>query len=188
MDCKNFRKHHLGYLDDTLPGTLMAAAQRHIMACNSCAAHDALVRRSLMVVKSLPTLEPSADFQARLRARLAECREEQAALPQAAVSAAAVRSDLGYRVGPRQTRAVLAVAASAMLGVIAWRAVSDTSAPEVRMAPVIASTPAMPDAPYVTAELLHAMATGNPVWSAAMMVDDVPVTFVNASYTFDGAQ
>jgi len=76
MDCNYFRKHHLAYLDDTLPGDLMAAAQRHVLVCNGCAAHDTLVRRSLMVARSLPTLEPSAAFQERLRARLAECRSE----------------------------------------------------------------------------------------------------------------
>jgi anti-sigma factor RsiW len=192
MDCKRFRKNHLGYLDDTLPGTDMAAAQRHLLACERCAAHDALVRRSLMAARSLPTLEPSADFQAKLRARLAQCRAEQQAealnhhsvgltdtmLPLLAPTARVVHP----------VRTAMVVAAGAVLGVVAWQSVRDSAVPELRMAPVIASTPAMPESPYVSPELLKAMATGNPVWSAAMVVDDLPVTFVSTNYTFDAGR
>ena len=70
MDCSHFRKSHLAYLDDALPDTQMAAAQRHVLACDACAAHDTLVRRSLMVARSLPAIEPSAAFRRRLRERL----------------------------------------------------------------------------------------------------------------------
>ena len=55
MDCRTFRKHHLAYLDDTLPGDVMARAQCHVLNCDACAAHDTMVRRSLMMVRSLPT-------------------------------------------------------------------------------------------------------------------------------------
>jgi len=199
MDCKRFRKNHLGYLDDTLPGTEMAAAQRHLLGCEPCAAHDALVRRSLMAVRSLPTLEPSADFQAKLRARLAQCRAEQAGeLGQQAESrggrAVLHPTDImlpmttaGTR-DARPVRAAMAVAAGAALAVVAWQSVRETTAPELRMAPVIASTPALPETPYVSAELLQAMATGNPVWSAALVVDDLPVTFVSTNYSFDAGR
>lgn len=199
MDCKRFRKNHLGYLDDTLPGTDMAAAQRHLMGCEPCAAHDALVRRSLMAVRSLPTLEPSADFQARLRAKLAQCKAEQAG----EFGQTGARGE-GRGVLPptdtmlplfpdqarsaRPVRAVMAVAAGAALAVVAWQSVREATAPELRMAPVIASTPALPETPYVSAELLQAMATGNPVWSAALVVDDLPVSFVSTNYSFDTGQ
>jgi hypothetical protein len=192
MDCKRFRKNHLGYLDDTLPGTDMAAAQRHLLACERCAAHDALVRRSLMAARSLPTLEPSADFQAKLRARLAQCRAEQQAEALNHHSVGATDTMLPL-VAPttrvaHPVRTAMAVAAGAMLGVVAWQSVRESATPELRMAPVIASTPAIPASPYVSAELLQAMATGNPVWSAAMVVDDLPVTFVSTNYTFDAGR
>ena len=79
MDCTHFRRQHLAYLDDTLPGDLMAAAQRHLLLCDACAAHDTRIRRALMVARSLAPVSPRADFRARLDARLAECR--QARLP-----------------------------------------------------------------------------------------------------------
>lgn len=182
MDCNHFRKNHLAYLDDTLPGDLMTSAQHHVMVCNGCAAHDTLVRRSLMVVRSMPIVEPSAEFQARLRARLAECRSEHRA-------EAATRLDpRGFApVHPpaRASRTVLALAASAVLGVMAWQALGVPGAPELVMQPVIASRPApRAPSPVITPAMMQAMSTGNPVWPAAMLIDEAPVSFVNAEYSF----
>lgn len=76
MDCQQFRTFHLAYLDDTLPGTQMADAQRHVLHCDACAAHDTLVRRSLMIARNMPAIEPTPAFQRRLRERLAACRRQ----------------------------------------------------------------------------------------------------------------
>ncbi len=75
MDCTDFRRHHLAYVDDTLPGDVLVAAERHRVECATCGAHDTLVRRSLLIARNLPSIEPSADFSARLEARLREVRE-----------------------------------------------------------------------------------------------------------------
>jgi len=188
MDCKSFRKQHLAYLDDTMPGDEMATAQHHVMMCDGCAAHDTLVRRSLMVARSMPALEPSADFQARLRVRLAECRDEcrdeRSAMAARVALAHAPRSASPPTARLRDTRVVVAVAASAMLGAFVWQGWSGPSAPELSMQPVIASQPAMPTpVSYITPELMQAMATGNPVWPAAMVIDDAPTRFVNNGFT-----
>lgn len=180
MDCKHFRKHHLAYLDDTLAGDLMAQAQRHILVCDRCAAHDTLVRRSLMVARSMPEIEPSAEFQRRLRARLAECREECAAHR---VEYTAAAPGTGARARP--VRTVMMVAAGAMLGAMAWQVFSEQTVPELTMQPVVASRPApVSPAPYITPALVQAMSTGNPVWPAAMLMEEAPVGFVNAQYSF----
>ncbi len=177
MDCKSFRNQHLAYLDDTLSGEKMSAALRHVMACNGCAAHDTLVRRSLMVARSIPTLEPSADFQARLRARLAECRAQQEA------QIAPDPSLFGGRLW-RGPRTVVAAAVTAVFGVVVWNGLQDTSAPELTMQPVVASQPALAmPSPYITPALMQAMATGNPVWPAAMLIDDAPTYFVSAEFS-----
>ena len=76
MDCTDFRRHHLAYLDDTLPGDVLVAAERHRIECAACGAHDTLVRRSLLLARNLPSIEPSADFTARLDARLRAVRAE----------------------------------------------------------------------------------------------------------------
>jgi len=73
VDCRQFRCDHLEYLDDTLPGDTMRAAQLHVLQCAACASHDTMVRRSLMVARSLPRITPSAGFEAQLAARLAMC-------------------------------------------------------------------------------------------------------------------
>ncbi len=76
MDCTEFRRHHLAYVDDTLPGDVLVAAERHRVECAACGAQDTLVRRSLLLARNLPTIEPSADFAARLEARLCAVRAE----------------------------------------------------------------------------------------------------------------
>ncbi len=181
MDCKSFRKQHLAYLDDTLPGDEMSRAQHHVMLCDACAAHDTLVRRSLMVARNLPTLVPSEQFQMRLRERLAECRTECRSERAALDAAAFAPPRLGAM---RSSRMMVAVAAGAMLGAYAWNGWTDLSAPQLSMQPVIASQPAMPTpVSYVTPELMQAMATGNPVWPAAMIIEDAPTHFVSRDFT-----
>ncbi|HEY0932067.1 MAG TPA: zf-HC2 domain-containing protein [Gemmatimonas sp.] len=192
MDCKQFRKQHLAYLDNTLSGEATSAAQRHVMACDPCAAHDTMVRRSLMVARSLPSLSPSDEFQARLRERLATCRSADGRYP--------AGDELGLP-RPRATKALIAVAASAVLGVIAIQSFQGDRPSELSMQPVIASQPSRPvplsavlpahhdalnGAPtYVTPALVQVMATGNPVWPAAMIVEDAPMQLVSAHFSFE---
>jgi len=191
MDCRTFRKQHLSYLDDTLSGEKMAAAQCHILACDACAAHDTMVRRSLMVARSMPPIEPSIAFQERLQARLAECRQErQAALSEGGGlrvvdqhREAELMSLPGYQSGWRSPRVLLALAASAMFGALVWRGVMPAEAPLIAMQPVIASEPARPEIRYVSPALLQAMSTGSPVWPAAMLIDEMPSPFVNVEYS-----
>jgi hypothetical protein len=71
MDCRAFRKKHLAFVDDTLPGVDIVQMQAHITACARCAQTDLAVRRSLLVVRNhLSPIEPSSDFSERLSARL----------------------------------------------------------------------------------------------------------------------
>jgi anti-sigma factor RsiW len=181
MDCRRFRKLHLAYLDDTLSGDDTTQALQHIMACDACAAHDTLVRRSLMIARSMPSIEPSSAFQERLRMRLAECREEAAHAP-----AAKYRMDgsRGLSAGPlRSPKTIAAVAAGVMIGTMLWRGMAVNTPPMIAMQPVIASRPAeLSMEPYVTPALIRAMSTGNPVWPAAMIIEDAPNQFVSTDF------
>ena len=47
----------------------------HLDECERCATFDMAIRRGLLVARNLPSIQPSADFSAKLRARL---RENQA--------------------------------------------------------------------------------------------------------------
>lgn len=186
MDCKQFRKHHLAYLDDTLPGEVMASAQRHVMQCDGCAAHDTLVRRSLMVARSLPTLEPSADFQQKLRARLAQCREEREAFRLDASPPPLEMTPL--RASGRSSRTIVAVAASAVLGLLAYQALQHATETPRSMQPVLAASPTpVSPSPYLTPQMVQAMSTGNPMWPAAMLVDDAPMQAMSAGFSLVSA-
>lgn len=171
MVCRSFRRHHLAYLDDTLSGDQTGEAQRHVMACDACAAHDTLVRRSLMMARSLPSIEPTSEFSERLRARLAACRDEPVIVP--------------LRSAFRPTRTIAAMAACTALGALAWTGFVPGEAAVIVMQPVIASKPALPAPnPYITPALMQAMATGNPVWPAAVLIEDVPTHFVTVGLDF----
>lgn len=190
MDCRTFRKHHLAYLDDTLSGDQMASAQRHILVCDACAAHDTLVRRSLMLARSMPTIEPSSAFQERLQARLAECRAERASGARWDVADEghiddalfAPPADHGARGLWKSPRTLAAIAAGAVIGTMVWRGVSSSSAPMVSMQPVMISQPTPAKVQYVSPALLQAMATGNPVWPATVIIDEAPTGFVNSGF------
>src|ERR1043165_635032 len=66
MKCREFKSNHVGFIDDLLPAADMLDMRRHLAVCRSCAALDTRIRRSLLVVRNLPQIQPSADFFARL--------------------------------------------------------------------------------------------------------------------------
>lgn len=188
MDCREFRKQHFAYLDDTLPGDEMSAALRHVMACDSCAAHDSMVRRSLMLVRNMRVIEPSADFRQRMQARLAETRAET----QREQFAIAEREANRATRSVRQPIVFSAVAAGVlMMGTMVWREVTPREAVAAAQAPSPTAIIAKPAQPidtmmqpiYLTPEMVQAMATGNPMWPAALLVDDTPAQIVNAEFT-----
>lgn len=76
MHCSEFREHHCAFVDDTLAGVELVRMQRHVAECEPCAELDTRVRRSLMLARNLPRIEPSADFRRKLDARLQACRDE----------------------------------------------------------------------------------------------------------------
>ena len=189
MDCREFRKQHFAYLDDTLPGDSMAVAQQHLMKCDSCAAHDTMVRRSLMLVRNVRVIEPSADFRKRMKVRLDEARREK---QQEQLRRAERANSASMRTSFRQPVIFSFVAAGVLVaGTMAWR--SRTAAPEQiitmqpapTIQPVIGNTLDSTSQPaiYVSPAMLQAMATGNPMWPAALMVDDAPSQLVNSDFT-----
>ncbi len=79
MDCRAFRSNHGDWVDDVLDPTEGDALDRHIVECGPCARFDALARRALMVARNAPQIEVSADFSARLAARIADERRARIA-------------------------------------------------------------------------------------------------------------
>ena len=74
MNCREFRRKHDAYVDDTLSGVDIEGMERHLRLCEQCAALDTRIRRSLLLARNLPTIQPSAAFGERLQMRLAQER------------------------------------------------------------------------------------------------------------------
>jgi hypothetical protein len=183
MDCRGFRKQHFAYLDDTLPGDDMAAAQRHIMGCDSCAAHDSMVRRSLMLVRNMSVIEPSLEFRQRMQLRLSEARAESS---REKVQLHAHAEHMTLRPGMKQPVIFTAIAVAAMFaGSFAWHERAPKEAQLLSLQPVRVTTPAI-DTTHaqivIDPSMVRAMATGNPMWPAALMVDDPPSHVMNAEF------
>lgn len=169
MDCHDFKKLHVAFVDDTLPGVDMVAMQRHLAACESCARHDTTVRRGLMLLRSLPPIEPSADFSTRLKARLRNVNQ--------------VRVPIGPYDGPRAGSFLAAAACVMTLGYLAAASFDWTEpARDLRLAPVIASVPASTTPPMANPAIVASVSMGMSMWPSVLMAEQAPMHFANAEF------
>lgn len=143
--------------------------REHMRRCPKCSRHDMVVRRSLMLMKSLPTIEPSPDFRARLEARL-----------RAATIDALIASTVPRPLRPSY-RAFAALAAGvvfvAYIATEIWRSGTPSA---IRLAPVVAYAPEPDPSPVSTAALVATVPTGMSVWPAIMVASQAPIHFVAA--------
>lgn len=168
MDCREFHDKHFAFVDDMLSGIELVGMQRHILECRSCASHDALIRRSLLLFRNLPRVEPSPDFSGRLNARLREMKE-------ADVFPAFQES--------RKFAAAVAVSSLVMLGYIGM-SLRDVDTPrDIIFPPVVASIPELEISPITTPApaLVASVPAGLPIWTAALYAELTPVHFASAS-------
>jgi hypothetical protein len=164
MHCREFRNNHVAFVDDLLPACEMDAMWRHLANCSGCARQDMRVRRSLMLVRNLPPIEPSADFVRRLNDRLAAIEPD-------------VRRDDAIR--SRVSFAALGSAAAVAAGIAAVAYFSLETmryyAPAADLAstgtPVMASAPV----PISNAALIASVSTGMPVWPVVLMAGQSPM-------------
>lgn len=70
LSCRQFRALHAEYVDGFLCVERSQAMRTHGDDCPACSRLDVQVRRSLLALQTLPTIEPSADFRERLHERL----------------------------------------------------------------------------------------------------------------------
>lgn len=168
MDCREFCDQHLAFVDDTLAGVELVRMQRHIAECESCAKHDAKIRRSLLLFRNLPSIEPSADFNTRLEARLRSCQEEQLAM-----------SHRNLRNG-----AIAATLASAiMLGYIGTTLFNQPTVPrDIVLPPVVASIPEPELTPITTSApaIVTSVSAGLTIWPATLFAEQMPVRFAHS--------
>ena len=169
MDCREFCEQHVAFVDDTLAGIELVRMQRHIAECESCAKHDAKIRRALLLIRNLPSIELSADFSERLEARLKECHSEHLL--------AATQRNL-------KRGAIAATLASAvMLGYIGTTLYHHTDAPrDLVMPPVVASLPEPELTPITTSTpaIVASVSAGLSIWPVALFAEQVPVRFAHS--------
>ncbi|HEX6259004.1 MAG TPA: zf-HC2 domain-containing protein [Woeseiaceae bacterium] len=168
MDCRTFRKKHLAFVDDTLPGVDIVQMQAHITACARCAQTDLAVRRSLLVVRNhLSPIEPSSDFSERLSARLERERHDPAR--SVALFGSTSWTSFAAMCGGVVTIGLLAIAMDGPPG----------TAGAVRLpAVVLEATPRqlMPYAPLpdATPAFVATVSTGMAILPALLLAEEVP--------------
>ena len=173
MDCRQFRNKHVAFVDDVLPAIDMEAMRRHLTRCPKCSRQDTAIRRSLMLVRSLPTIEPSAEFMNRLSARLAEIGPPSYAElegPRAALPS--LRSFVVLAAG---------IGAIAVISIEASRYIT-TSITAREVVPIAAATIDSTPTPASNAAIVASVPTGIPVWPAVLMVGDAPLRFANMEF------
>lgn len=164
MDCREFREKHFAFVDDTLPGIELVGMQMHLTECDGCARHDATIRRSLMLFRSLPRIEPSPDFSKRLEAKLREAR---------LADASAMRGSSIKMLG-----ATLMTTSIVMLAYIGISLKRVDTPQDLVLPPVVAvATPADISGP--SAEMIAAAPAGLPLWTAALFAEQSPVHFAS---------
>jgi len=166
MNCREFKSEHVAFVDDLLSAEKMAEGRRHIEHCRECAALDTRIRRSLLVVRNIPQIEPSADFMLRLNAALKQPvieprKSRQTLLASSLAAAAAVAAGLYFAFSPApRPLEVVPVAQSAAF------------------TPNLVSP--VPDATVIPTAAMTAVPAGVPVWPAMFMVGELPAQMASA--------
>ena len=165
MNCRQFKSNHVGFVDDVLPAADMSEMRRHLAACADCATLDIRIRRSLLVVRNLPQIEPSADFFARLTDAL---KQSPAPAPRTRPMVVAATFTA--------ITAALAAAVYFAMAFLPGEQPGEISAPP-------ATAVAAPVAPVPMSEVTIAatVPAGVPVWPAMFMVGEIPSHLANAA-------
>ncbi len=176
MDCREFCDQHVAFVDDTLAGIELVRMQRHLAECESCAKHDAKIRRALLLFRNLPSIEPSAGFSQRLEARLRECESDHLLAATDHLLAATQRN-------LRRGAIAATLASAAMLGYIATTLYHHSDAPgDLVMAPVVATIPEPDLTPITTSTpaIVASVSSGLTIWPAALFAEQAPVRFAHS--------
>jgi hypothetical protein len=190
MDCREFRNKHVAYVDDLLPAFEMDAMQRHLFTCSNCARQDTKIRRSLLIVRNLPPIEPSPEFISRLNARLAELG------PESRVDRVSSRASLNSVAFAALAAGIVAVAYLAVETNNYFAHPDDlrlgaaSTASTMAMAPIPVlpelPKPARTPMPMNNAALVASVSTGIPIWPAALMAGQSPMHFASILASEEG--
>lgn len=125
MDCAQFFDEYSDFRDGLCDEGRREELSAHLRHCPACARYDRVVEGGVGVARSLPTVELSEDFRARLEDRLR--REDASAF-------------LDARTGSGAPL-VITVAIAATLAAIAWTPIARPRAAVVALPPIAAHAP-----------------------------------------------
>ena len=159
MNCREFKSKHVAFVDDLLSAADMSLMHRHLATCRACATLDTRIRRSLLVVRNLPQIEPSADFFARLTEALKQA-PAPSPRPRPVIVAAAFTA----------VTAALAAAVYFAMAFMPHERPADLPAP----APTTAVVAPVAPVPMSEVTIAATVPAGVPVWPAMFMVGEIP--------------
>ena len=175
MNCREFRRKHDAYVDDTLSGMEFEGMANHRRTCERCAQLDTRIRRSLLVAHNLPTIQPSAAFSERLQARLRSERLSMDLVRENETHFVARRwSPLSGNAFTAITAGVLAVA-----GLATAVSLSEPRGDVIRLAPVVASRPEAEPSAFMPPMMVAAVPAGMPMWPAVFVAQQAPWHFAS---------
>lgn len=173
MNCREFRRKHDAYVDDTLSGVDIDAMGRHLRLCAQCAALDTRIRRSLLLAHNLPSIQPSAAFSERLQLRLAH---ERALKARAHDDASTMMGLMTRHRSPFSTGTYVALVTGIAMAAGLTMSILLTNDPDpaIRLAPVVASEPEPEPSPFATPAMVASMPAGMPIWPAVFVAQRAP--------------
>ncbi|HEV7994603.1 MAG TPA: hypothetical protein VGP25_22475 [Gemmatimonadaceae bacterium] len=135
---------------------------------------DTRIRRSLLLARNLPTIEPSAAFSERLQMRLAQERALQARASREA-GHSGMNTSMRHRA-PLFTGAYVALVAGLAMaaGLVVTVSVTRGNDEAIRLAPVVASMPEPEPSPLAMPAMIASMPAGMPVWPAVFAAQQTP--------------
>ncbi|HEU4720331.1 MAG TPA: hypothetical protein VFS59_03135 [Gemmatimonadaceae bacterium] len=174
MNCREFRRKHDAYVDDTLSGVEMEAMGRHRRLCAQCAALDTRIRRSLLLVHNLPAIQPSAAFSERLQMRLAHERVLKAARQHD--DASTMMGLMTRHRSPFSTGTYVALAAGVAMaaGLTMSVMLANEAEQPIRLAPVVATAPEPEPSLLATPAMVASLPAGMPIWPAVYVAQRAP--------------
>jgi anti-sigma factor RsiW len=122
MTCQQLMATYTEYLDGEQPIELRDRLEVHMARCASCARYDRVVRQGLRLVREMPELAPSPDFEQRLQHGIFQLRAERMRRP---------------RLSPTSGAALLAVAG--LVTLVAWGPLSRTGSSLEAVQPAMAA-------------------------------------------------
>lgn len=166
LSCRQFRQLHAEYVDGYLCVEQSRAMRSHGDDCPACSRLDVQIRRSLLALQTLPTIEPSADFRERLHERLvlSQLTERRASTQRP--------MRMPMRMPTRDVRWALASVVTAASVVFLMLAAQSRTVHPVESRPTLARAPE-PAAPMTP------IATPAPIPTAPIPARTAPITYAS---------